>query len=156
MLWAFQGGLAIAWVPLIWAAASLVKALVSIPAGIAADRWGRLQVVRLGWSLRVVLLLALALIPAGGLTTWGLFLVYAAALAMTEGAERALIGDLAPADQKGTLFGLYHLLSGLLVLPGAVLLGLLWERIGMESAFAAAAGLTALAAGYLLREVEQR
>ena len=75
-----------------------------------------------------------------------LFLGYAAALASTEGAERALLGDFAPAERQGTVFGLYHLLSGITALPGALLFGAVWQWLGMSAAFAMAALLTALAA----------
>jgi MFS family permease len=146
VLWANQGGITVAWVPLLWAAASGVKALVSGPAGALSDRYGRLRIVSIGWTARVLLLIAFAWLPDGGMIVWALFLGYAAALAFTEGAERALLGDFAPAEQQGTVFGLYHLLSGLLVLPGAVLFGAVWQWLGMSSAFAMAASLTALSA----------
>ena len=146
VLWAHQGGITVAWVPLLWAAASGVKALVSGPAGVLSDRCGRLPIVSLGWTARVLLLVAFALLPDGGPVVWGLFLAYAVALAFTEGAERALLGDFAPAAQQGTVFGLYHLLSGILALPGALLFGVVWEWQGMSSAFVLAAILTAIAA----------
>jgi len=146
VLWANQGGITVAWVPLLWAAASGVKALVAGPAGALSDRYGRLRIVSIGWTARVLLLIAFAWLPDGGMIVWALFLGYAAALAFTEGAERALLGDFAPAEQQGTVFGLYHLLSGLMVLPGAVLFGVVWQWLGMSSAFAMAAILTALSA----------
>ncbi len=146
VLWANQGGISVAWVPLLWAAASGVKALVSGPAGALSDRYGRLPIVTIGWTARVLLLIAFAWLPDEGMTVWGLFLGYAAALAFTEGAERALLGDFAPAEQQGTVFGLYHLLSGLMVLPGAVLFGVVWQWLGMSTAFAMAAVLTTIAA----------
>ena len=144
ILWANQGGITVVWVPLLWAAASGVKALVSGPAGVLSDRYGRLPVVSIGWIARVLLLTAFAVLPDGGLLVWGLFLGYAAALAFTEGAERALLGDFAPAEQQGTVFGLYHLLSGIMVLPGAVLFGVIWQWLGMRGAFGMAACLTTL------------
>ena len=146
VLWANQGGISVAWVPLLWAAASGVKALVSGPAGALSDRYGRLPIVSIGWTARVLLLIAFAWLPDGGNIVWVLFLGYAAALAFTEGAERALLGDFAPAEQQGTVFGLYHLLSGLMVLPGAVLFGVVWQWLGMNTAFAMAAVLTTIAA----------
>jgi len=146
VLWANQRGISVAWVPLLWAAASGVKALVSGPAGALSDRYGRLPIVSIGWTARVLLLIAFAWLPDRGMTVWGLFLGYAAALAFTEGAERALLGDFAPAEQQGTVFGLYHLLSGLMVLPGAVLFGVVWQWLGMSTAFAMAAVLTTIAA----------
>jgi MFS-type transporter involved in bile tolerance (Atg22 family) len=79
-----------------------------------------------------------------------LFLAYAASLAFTEGAERALIGDYAPAGEKATAFGVYHMTSGLLALPGAVLFGALWQWFGETVAFLIAAGLTTLSMFVLL------
>ena len=155
ILWANQGGITLAWVPLLWAAASGVKALVSGPAGTLSDRYGRLRIVSIGWTARVLLLIAFAWLPDGGMTVWALFLGYAAALAFTEGAERALLGDFAPAEQQGTVFGLYHLLSGLMALPGALLFGGVWQWLGMSSAFAMAALLTALSA-MMLRMMASR
>ena len=146
ILWANQGGITVTWVPLLWAAASGVKALVAGPAGVLSDRYGRLPIVSIGWTARVLLLVAFAVLPDGGLLVWGLFLGHAAALAFTEGAERALLGDFAPTEQQGTVFGLYHLLSGLLALPGAILFGVVWQWLGMSSAFGMAAILTALSA----------
>ena len=146
VLWAHQGGITLSWVPLLWAGASGVKALISGPAGALSDRFGRLRIVSIGWTARVLLLIAFAWLPDGGMIVWVLFLGYAAALASTEGAERALLGDFAPAGQKGTVFGLYHLLSGLMALPGAVLFGAVWQWLGMSSAFVMAAALTTIAA----------
>jgi len=150
VLWANQGGITVVWVPLLWAAASGMKALVSGPAGVLSDRFGRLQIVSIGWTARVLLLIAFAWLPGGGMIVWVLFLGYAAALAFTEGAERALLGDFAPAEQQGTVFGLYHLLSGIMILPGAILFGVVWQWLGMSSAFAMAAILTTIAVMTLL------
>jgi len=38
---------------------------------------------------------------------WVLFLGYAAALAFTEGAERALLGDFAPAEQNRARYSVF-------------------------------------------------
>jgi MFS family permease len=146
VLWARDNGLPLDRVPLVWAAASLVKMLLAYPAGVATDRHGRVPLLLIGWSARVAALVALALVPATGAGVWVLFVCYSASLVLTEPAERSLIGDAAPAAVRGTAFGLYHLAAGLFVLPGAVLFGLLWERAGSSSAFLAAAVITAVAA----------
>jgi len=146
ILWAYKGGLSVSWVPLLWAAAHGVKALVAGPAGGLSDRFGRLRIVSIGWTARVLLLIAFAWLPDGGMTVWALFLGYAATLAFTEGAERAMLGDYAPDEHKATVFGLYHLLGGIMALPGAVLFGVLWQWLGMSSAFLTAAFLTTVSA----------
>ncbi len=147
VLWAFQGGIEVAWLPLLWAAAHAVRSAVSVPAGWLSDVLGRQPVMTGGWLIRAALLASMGAVANDGPVLWILFLAYAGATACTEGAERALIGDHAPAAQKGTAFGVYHLVSGLLVLPGAVLFGAIWQTLGQGSAFVAAAALTVLGAG---------
>jgi MFS family permease len=150
VLWAHDRGLTVAWVPLLWAAAHAVKALVAAPAGGLSDRLGRERVLLLGWVSRVALLVAFAWAPVDSALTWALFLAHAGALAFTEGAERALVGDFAPAAARATTFGLYHLVCGLLVLPGALLFGVVWQALAPSAAFLLAAGITAGAALALL------
>lgn len=149
VLWAHDRGLDVQWVPLLWAAASAVKMLVVAPMSALSDRWGRVPTLAIGWSLRLVVLVVLALNGVDGSMplTIGLFLAYAAALASTEGAERALIGDRAPVVVRGTAFGLYHMVSGLAALPGAVLFGVIWEVAGASVAFGAAALVSSVTLG---------
>jgi hypothetical protein len=146
VLWATGAGLPIAFVPLVWALASLAKMGIAVPAGLASDRLGRIPVLLAGWASRVVLLLLLAAAEPDGAWVWLLFVAYAASLSVTEAAERSLIGEAAPPGLVGTAFGAYHLVSGLFVLPGALALGLVWERFGSAPAFLAAAAITATAA----------
>ncbi|HEB98772.1 MAG TPA: MFS transporter [Thiotrichales bacterium] len=151
VLWATDRGLQLAWVPLIWAAASGVKALVAAPAGSLSDHWGRLPVLLTGWTARIGILVWLAFTHTGPLAVWAGFLAYAASLAFTEGAERALIGDVAPQAQKATAYGLYHMVVGLAALPGAVLFGALWQWVNETTAFLAAAALALCSVLILVR-----
>jgi MFS-type transporter involved in bile tolerance (Atg22 family) len=150
VLWAQGHGLDIVWVPLLWSAASAVKVIVALPGGYASDQFGRLPVLMVGWSFRIIILITLGLTATSEITIWILFLAYAGSLAITEGAERALIGDFAPEGQKATAFGLYHMTSGLFILPGAVMFGSLWQWFGESIAFITAAGLTTVSVIVLL------
>jgi MFS family permease len=150
VLWATQAGMSVTWVPLVWAAASLAKMLIAMPAGMLSDRVGRLPLLAGGWSARLVVLLLLAFATPGPFAVWVLFVAYSATLAITEPAERSLIGDHAAAHERGTAYGLYHLTGGLLVLPGAVLFGALWQGFGSDVAFGTAALVTAMAGSVLL------
>lgn len=156
VLWAYQGGIEVVWLPLLWAAAHAVRSAISIPAGYLSDRLGRIPVVTGGWLIRAGLLAVMGTVSQDGTLLWGLFLAYAGATACTEGAERALIGDRAPPEQKGTAFGIYYLVSGLLALPGALLFGGLWQTFGQGSAFTVAAALTLIGAGAFVRQARRR
>lgn len=155
VLWATHNGLEIVWVPLLWAFAHLIKAGVAMPAGMLSDRLGRKPVMIIGWVFRFVFLLLFTFTTQNTVVVWILFTLFAASTAFTEGAERALIGDLAPKAQKATAFGLYHLISGIFLLPGAILFGVLWEGINMPTAFATAAVLTAIGAVLFLRSAKK-
>ena len=152
VLWASDRGLTLAWIPLIWAAASAVKAVVAAPAGMLSDHFGRPPVLLAGWSLRIVFLIVLALTTHGSnnMVTWMTFLGYAGALAATEGAERALIGDFTPGNERGTAFGLYHMTVGLAALPGALIFGGVWQLWGSTTAFLLAALIAAMSIAALL------
>jgi len=155
ILWAYRGGVDIMMIPLLWAAAHGVKSMVAGPAGTLSDHIGRLPVLALAWGMRIVILISIALLPNGGLPVWLLFMLYAAALAMSEAAERALIGDRSPASLKATAFGLYHLTSGLAALPGALVFGMIWQYVSMSAAMMMSAALTAVAVAvfmHLLRK----
>ncbi len=158
VLWAAGQGLQIAWVPLIWAAASAVKALLAAPAGSLSDHCGRVPVLLAGWSLRIVVLLALAYtsLHHSACLVWLLFLGYAAALASTEGAERALVDDFACRDERATAYGLYHMITGLAALPGAFLFGVIWEFRGSATAFTLNAVLAAGAVVLLARQTHRK
>jgi len=76
-----------------------------------------------------------------------LFLAYALYHGLAEGAERAIIADLAEKGGRGRAFGLYHGFVGVAALPAGLATGLVWDRwgarwaLGMNAACAALASL---------------
>ena len=151
VLWASARGLDLAGVSLTWAAANGVKALVAAPAGAASDRFGRLPVLAVGWVARFGILIGMALSHTGRIAIAAFFLAYAVSVAATEGAERALVGDVASSGNRATAYGLYHMVVGLAALPGALLFGALWQWSGEATAFFSAAALGLLSTMILLR-----
>ncbi len=156
VLWARENGISVTLIPLLWALAHVVKMSLALPAGVLSDRVGRFPVLVGGWTARVLTLAALAWWPLNLHLVWILFLSYAGTLAMTESAERSVVGDIAAPSQRGTAFGWYHLMSGVLILPGALLFGTLWEWAGSAVAFGTAAGVTLAAAVMVLASVKTR
>jgi MFS family permease len=93
--------------------------------------------------------LALGLNSFHTLLLWPLFAFYGLFLAATEGAEKALVADLAPKAMLGTAYGWFNLMAGAILLPASLLFGAIYQRIGAPSAFAFSA-VCALAAAVLL------
>lgn len=150
VLWALESGMDLVVIPLVWAVASAVKMTLAMPAGRLSDRFGRLPVLLGGWAARVLVLLLLAFTHVAGAWVWVLFVAYAACLAVNEAPERSLVGDVAPEGLRGTAYGAYHFVTGLLALPGAVLLGWVWQAASPRAAFLLAAAITTLGAFAML------
>lgn len=137
---------------LLWAALHTVKALTAESAGRLADRIGRRPVLVAGYGIYVLTLIGLAF-SESVLHLSLLCLVLGLYFGLTEGAERALVRDLAPIAERGTAFGWYHMIVGVAAIPGGVLLGGLWAFIGAQTAFLASAGIAAAASLFFWRRV---
>ena len=146
-----QGGLPLAWTPLVLVLMNVVFALGAYPLGKLSDRIRHTTL--LAWGL-VVLIAADALLafsdrgaPAWlGIALWGLH------MAMTQGLLATMVADTAPADLRGTAFGMFNLVSGVALLVASGLAGLLWDRLGASATFGAGILFATLAlAGVLVQ-----
>jgi MFS family permease len=133
-------------VPLLWALVSAVAMLFSTPLSGLSDRLGRQRLILFGWVIYGVCYLFLGLNSGQPWLLWPLFAGYRLFLAATEGAEKALVADLAPTPLLGTAYGWFNLTAGLLLLPASLLFGWLWQSAGPAPAFGVAAGCAVLAA----------
>jgi MFS family permease len=136
-------------IPLLWAFFNGAKAAVGVPGGALSDRIGRIPTISLGWLIYALSYLGFAF-AASPLAAWGLFGFYALFFAATEGAERALIADLAGERLRGRAFGAFHGVVGLAALPASILFGLWWKLFGPRVAFLAGAALSLAATAVLL------
>ena len=144
LLRAQQLGVPIAMLPLLWAAHHVVKSASSVPCGALSDRVGRRRVMLLGWTLYALVYLGFAY-ASSAMHAWLLFLVYGLYFGLVEGAEKALIADLAPPDRRGTAFGWYNAAMGVAALPASLLLGTVWTLRGPTAAFSVGAVIAAAA-----------
>jgi MFS family permease len=133
----------------LWVLLHLAKIAFSIPGGILSDRLGRRRVILWGWAVYAVVYLGFAF-AAGPAVFWALLVAYGFYYGMTEGVEKALIADLAPAGRRATAFGLYHGAVGLAMLPASAIFGLVWKTLGAGAAFGVGAIFAALAAVVLM------
>jgi MFS family permease len=149
VLRAQQGGLALAWTPLVLIAMNVVYSLGAYPFGKLADRASHAALLAGGLVVLIAADVLLGLSnhgPAlwGGIALWGLH------MAMTQGLLATMVADTAPADLRGTAFGFFNLVSGLALLVASGLAGWLWDQWGAAFTFGAGAGLAALALAALV------
>ncbi len=104
-------------------------ALISTPAGALSDRIGRKKVILFGWILYAVTYAGFGL-AAHPWQIWALYVLYALYYGASYGTAKALIADLVPAQQRGSAYGAYNAVLGLVDLPASLLAGLLWQGVG--------------------------
>jgi MFS family permease len=154
-------GLSVALVPTVMVLMNIVYALSAYPVGILSDRIDRLTVLTIGLFLLVAadLTLGLASGIAGvglGVALWGLHMGF------TQGLLSTLVADAAPAELRGTAFGVFNLSTGLALLAASIIAGELWDAVGPAGTFLGGALFTLLSllglalVRHRLREARQR
>jgi MFS family permease len=145
LLQAHAAGVAVGMLPVLWSAHHVIKSLFSTYAGARSDVTDRRNLLIAGWTVYALIYFAFPF--ARSLTVFVvLFVAYAIPFTLTEGAERAWIGDLVPAESRGRSFGLYYLTTGLSVLAGTALFGGLYQAASPRIAFFVGGGIAVLAA----------
>jgi MFS family permease len=124
---------------------NLVYAASAYPAGIASDHLSRRTMLVLGLAMLALaeLVLAFAALPwqvFAGAALWGLHMGF------TQGLFNKLVADTAPAELRGTAFGIFNLTTGISMLAASMLAGALWQSIGPQATFLAGAIFATLAA----------
>lgn len=120
-----EGIVAVAMVPVIYAAAMATDAVAALITGWAYDRVGAQVLGTLPMLAALVPVLAfsdqLALVVAGAMV-WG------AAVGIQESTLRAVVADLVEPDRRATAYGLYAAVIGVAAAVGGALTGLLYSR----------------------------
>jgi MFS family permease len=131
-------GMAVERVLLVILLFNVVYALVSGPAGQLSDRLGRFRMLLAGWVFYAFVYLGFAAVSRSW-QVFALFAAYGLYYGLTEGVARALVADLVNLGQRGTAYGVYHSVVGVLALPASLLAGLLWQGAGRWHGFGPAA-----------------
>jgi MFS family permease len=152
VLRAQQGGIPVALVPLVMVAMNLVYAGAAYPFGKLSDRMNHKTL--LAWGLFVLICADLVLATndhwttvVAGVALWGVH------MGMTQGLLATMVADTAPADLRGTAYGVYNLTSGVAMLIASAVAGLLWDQFGASFTFYAGAIFCVLALLGLLKRI---
>jgi len=145
ILRAQQKGIPVALIPIVYLLFNLVYSLSSIPAGIAADRFGKKRVILSGFVLFAFLYYGFA-VAANARTIWVLFSFYGVFMGLTEGVQKAFLTTIIPVDFKATAFGVYNTAVGLAMFPASLVGGWLWDNVSPSATFYFGAATAALSA----------
>lgn len=138
VLRAQQMDIPLALIPLVMVAMNLLYAVSAYPFGKLSDRLSHSSMLQAGLLVLIVadVVLALSTHWLGilvGVAFWGIH------MGMTQGLLAAMVANTAPADLRGTAFGMFNLMSGIALLLASLGAGILWEAWGAESTFYAGA-----------------
>ena len=144
LLRAGDTGLRARYIPAVLIVMNIAYAASAYPFGRMADRMSRRAL--LAWGIALLMAADLVLAGAGSITLvlvgavlWGVH------MGATQGILSAIIADRAPADLRGTAFGMFNLITGGALLGASLLAGVLWTTIGPAATFLAGAALAAIA-----------
>ncbi|HET7912615.1 MAG TPA: MFS transporter [Pseudolabrys sp.] len=137
-------GMQLTFVPIVMVVMNIVYTFTAWPAGALSDRIGRYLVVTAGFAILIVADLVLAfgsgvIAVLIGVALWGLH------MGLTQGLLAAMVADTAPAELRGTAFGMFNLVSGIALLAASIIAGALWDVIGPDGTFFAGALFTTVA-----------
>ncbi|MGB4596000.1 MAG: MFS transporter [Anaerolineaceae bacterium] len=108
---------------------NLVISLVATPAGSLSDRIGRRKLIIGGWLVYAAIYFGFALAQSAW-HVWVLYLAYGLYFGLSFGTANAMVADLVPENMRGTAYGTYHAVIGLLAFPSSFIAGILWQGIG--------------------------
>lgn len=134
VLRAQERGMSVLNILIMLAVFNLVYALVSTPAGGLSDKIGRRKVIIGGWIIYALIYLGFAL--AKNVThVFLLYIAYGVYYGMAYGTAKAMIGDLVAPEMRGTAFGTYNAVLGILDFPASLIAGFLWSGVGKWAGF---------------------
>jgi MFS family permease len=107
---------------------NLVYSLISTPAGSLSDRIGRRRLIVIGWLVYAVIYFGFALATKGW-HIWVLYIAYGVYYGTAYGSASTMVADLVPENLRGTAYGTYNAIIGLLAFPSSFIAGILWEGV---------------------------
>src|SRR5262249_45645242 len=142
-------GLATRWTILAYALYNAVAAIASMPAGSASDRFGRRNLLVIGYAIYAVVYAGFGAATSSWLI-WPLFAAYGLFPALTDGVGKALAVDTAGKAGSATAIGIYSTVVGITQVVASFIGGKLWDAVSPAATFYAGAILAAAAVVLLL------
>jgi MFS family permease len=137
-------GMSLTLVILAYALYNFCYAALSTPAGYVSDTLGPKRVMMSGIVIYALVYLGFAF-NTQSYYVWGLFAVYGAYIAFTDGVSKAFAAECIDKSEAATAFGTMQMITGVMALLASLIGGWLWTAFSPQATFlfaAACAGIS--------------
>ena len=128
-------GVSEAQIPLVYAVINALSVFAAFPAGILADRVGKVPVLVLSTLIFIITSIAGIVLLGSWVYGYGLACIFGVYLGISDTVQRATIPDFTTAELKGTGYAFYYLLVGVASFVANSVFGYLWSVTGPSVAF---------------------
>ena len=129
-----SAGLTTVTVILLYILFNVTFVVTAIPSGVLSDRLGRRPVLAASFLLFAATCAIMAMASDLHLLVVG-FALFGVYKGSSEGVFKAFVSDVSPKGLRGTALGTFHTFVGLVMLPGGVMAGMLWDHLGPWATF---------------------
>lgn len=137
-------GLSDTWIIALYTLFNVIFVLTAIPSGSLSDRFGRKPVIAFSFGVFAATCAVMAVSDTVWLLGLG-FVLFGLYKGSSEGVFKAYVVDVVPTNLRGTALGAFHTAVGLVMLPGGVVAGLIWDSVGPWATFAYGAAMALVA-----------
>lgn len=126
VLRAQERGLSVIGILAMLVAFNLIYTVLSAPAGAISDKVGRRRLIIIGWLVYGIIYLGFGFAQQA----WHiviLYILYGVYYGLAYGTTKAMVADLVPENVRGTAYGTYNAVLGILDFPASVIAGVLWQ-----------------------------
>ncbi len=122
-------------IPLVYACLNVATVMVGLPAGMLADKAGKVPVLGLSYIIFLATSVGGLLLIGNPLYAFLMALLFGSYLGIAETVQRAIIPDFTRPGLKGTAYALYYTLIGIGSMVANSTFGVLWSNISPTAAF---------------------
>jgi MFS family permease len=155
LIYAKDFGFEIKTVPLLYLIFTVVAAVSSYPFGYLADKFGRKNIIAIGFLLWIVVCIGFILANSFLLILL-LFIFYGLQKGALEIVQKAFVAELSPEQYRASSLGGFQMVIGLCALPASLIAGLLWDNFGKEATMIYSVALSFISFGLLFWVKENR
>jgi MFS family permease len=134
---------------------NLMYALLALPMGILADKIGLKKIYVLGLLLFAIVYFSIAFANSTAVII-GIFLLYGAFSAATEGISKAWISNICETKDTATAIGTYAGMQSICTMLASSICGLIWWKFGAAATFIVTGSVTLIVLIYILWQVHEQ